>query len=64
MTEHKVNEIYLNHDDLKTVKTDKGNFSANIIISTIPLDRLIEKIKPSPSIEITESTKNLNTYHS
>ena len=59
MTEHKVNEIYLNHDDLKTVKTDKGNFSANIIISTIPLDRLIEKIKPSPSIEITESTKKL-----
>ena len=58
-TSQEVNEIVLNSNNLFDVKTKDKTFSGDIVISTIPLNRVISKIKPLPETKIIQSAKKL-----
>jgi protoporphyrinogen oxidase len=58
-TSQEVSEIVLNSNNLFDVKTKNKTFSADFVISTIPLNRVITKIRPLPEIKIIQSAKKL-----
>ena len=58
-TSHEVSEIILNSNNLFDVKTKDKTFSGDILISTIPLNRVVTKIKPLNETEIIQSAKKL-----
>jgi protoporphyrinogen oxidase len=58
-TFQEVSEIILNSNNLFDVKTKDKIFSADFVISTIPLNRVITKIKPLHETEIIRSAKKL-----
>ena len=58
-TSQEVSEIILNSNNLFDVKTKDKTFSGDIVISTIPLNRVITKIKPLHETKIIQSAKKL-----
>ena len=58
-TSQEVSEIILNSNNLFDVKTKDKTYSADIVISTIPLNRVITKIKPLHETKIIQSAKKL-----
>ena len=58
-TSKEVSEIILNSNNLFDVKTKDKTYSADIVISTIPLNRVITKIKPLHETKIIQSAKKL-----
>ena len=58
-TFQEVSEIILNSNNLFDVKTKDKTFSGDIVISTIPLNKVITKIKPLHETEIIQSAKKL-----
>ena len=58
-TSQEVSEIVLNSNNLFDVKTKDKTFSGDCVISTIPLNRVITKIKPLHETKIIQSAKKL-----
>jgi protoporphyrinogen oxidase len=58
-TSQEVDEIVLNSENSFDVKTKDKTFSGNYVVSTIPLNRIITKIKPLRETEIIQSAKKL-----
>jgi protoporphyrinogen oxidase len=58
-TSQEVNEIILNSNNFFDIKTKDKTFSGDIVISTIPLNRVISKIKPLHETSIIQSAKKL-----
>ena len=58
-TSQEVNEIILNSNNFFDVKTKDKIFSGDIVISTIPLNRVVSKIKPLHETSIIQSAKKL-----
>ena len=58
-TSQEVNEIILNSNNSFDVKTKHKTFSGDFVISTIPLNRVISKIKPLHETSIIQSAKKL-----
>ena len=58
-TSQEVNEIILNSENSFDVKTKDKTFSGDVVISTIPLNRVISKIKPLHETNIIQSAKKL-----
>jgi protoporphyrinogen oxidase len=58
-TSQEVNEIVLNSENSFDVKTKDKTFSGDFVISTIPLNRVISKIKPLHETNIIQSAKKL-----
>jgi protoporphyrinogen oxidase len=58
-TSQEVNEIILNSENSFDVKTKNKTFSGDFVVSTIPLNRVITKIKPLHEAEIIQSAKKL-----
>ena len=58
-TSQEVSEIVLNSNNLFDVKTKDKTFSGDFVISTIPLNRVITKIKPLHETKIMQSAKKL-----
>ena len=58
-TLQEVSEIILNSNSLFDVKTKDKTFSGDCVISTIPLNRVITKIKPLHETKIIQSAKKL-----
>tara|TARA_B100001123_G_scaffold444505_1_gene593552 strand:+ start:1389 stop:2780 length:1392 start_codon:yes stop_codon:yes gene_type:complete len=58
-TSLEVGEILLNPDNTFSVKANGENFSGDFLVSTIPLNKVISKIKPSLEEETTNSAKKL-----
>jgi len=54
-----VDKIIVNSNNLFDVKTKDKTFSADFVISTIPLNRVITKIKPLHETSIIQSAKKL-----
>ena len=57
-TNCKAEEIKLGEKSLEVI-TNKQNFVGDYVISTIPLNKLIKKIKPSPSDSVLKCSKKL-----
>jgi len=58
-TSQEVDEIILNSENSFDVKTKDKTFSGDFVVSTIPLNRVITKIKPLHETEIIQSAKKL-----
>jgi len=58
-TLQEVSEIILNSNNSFDVKTNNKTFSGDFVISTIPLNRVITKIKPLHETKIIQSAKKL-----
>jgi protoporphyrinogen oxidase len=58
-TSQEVSEIILNSNNLFNVKTKDKTFSSDFVISTIPLNKVITKLKPLHETKITQSAKKL-----
>ncbi len=58
-TSQEVNEIVLNSENSFDVKTKDKTFSGDFVISTIPLNRVISKIKPLCETSVIQSAKKL-----
>ena len=58
-TSHNVEEIILKPDNTFDVKTKDKVFSGDILVSTIPINRIINKIRPSPEKTILNSANKL-----
>ena len=58
-TSQHVSEIILNSNNLFDVKTKDKTFSGDIIISTIPLNKVVSKIKPLCEAKTIQSSKKL-----
>jgi protoporphyrinogen oxidase len=58
-TSQKVDKIILNSENSFDVKTKDKTFSGDFVVSTIPLNRVITKIKPLHEIGIIQSAKKL-----
>jgi len=58
-TLQEVSEIILNSNNSFDVKTSDKTFSGDFVISTIPLNRVITKIKPLHETKIIQSAKKL-----
>jgi protoporphyrinogen oxidase len=58
-TSQEVDEIVLNSENSFDVKTKDKTFSGNYVVSTIPLNRIITKIKPLRETEIIQTAKKL-----
>jgi protoporphyrinogen oxidase len=56
---HEVDKIIVNSNNFFDVKTKDKTFSADFVISTIPLNRVITKIKPLHETKIIRSAKKL-----
>ena len=58
-TSQEVNEIILNSNNLFNVITQEKTFSGDYVISTIPLNRMITKLRPLCETKIIQSAKKL-----
>jgi protoporphyrinogen oxidase len=58
-TSQEVSEIILNSNNLFNVKTKDKTFSSDFVISTIPLNKVITKLKPLHETKIIQSAKKL-----
>lgn len=54
-----VNEIIINSNNSFEIKTKDKTFFADHVVSTIPLNRLISKIKPLHEMQIVQSSRKL-----
>jgi protoporphyrinogen oxidase len=58
-TSQEVDEIVINSENSFDVKTKNKTFSSDFVVSTIPLNRVITKIKPLREAKIIRSAKKL-----
>jgi protoporphyrinogen oxidase len=54
-----VEQVIIKSNQKFEIKTKDRNFDADIVISTIPIDKIINKINPPPKVEILENGNKL-----
>ncbi len=54
-----VEEIKINNDKSFEIKTNKGLINCECVVSTIPINKLVPKILPKPSMEILDQSSKL-----
>jgi protoporphyrinogen oxidase len=60
LTSTRVNKIVFNKNNTFSIETKDKSFTSDILISTIPINKFINQINPSPKEEILNSAKKLD----